>query len=473
MTKQDLGKKMKLEDLNRRLKKECLRIDHTNQKIEEGVDFEEEKRLEARKDGIFSQISVLSQEIEALETEIEQYQLSDRVSTLATVVQDEDDSIIQQAYQALREHWHTEIPSIMPRFDQGTEAEWVTELERLGASQDGRYSGLESFIAHLWHLASEPLLSRLRQWGQNYYPDRNWADLHQTIQTQLSERARHFQPAIFIKISPAEERTTQAHNQPHYRLEAWLIEDIDLYKTEGKRRRGFKPLIKAETPEAEPFSIESLEEKIQSLLGQWIKRAKQMLMDCEKDPEFYVFLPKELLDTPVDQWPLTTSSCLGHTYSVILCCLDRIDYPTASIGGWRRYWKRYENAAGEIARDVFIECNGSDIVAVRAAIETIEASDGAVGLHLTHAPSAEALDLIAEELWIVGLPLLFWGRCDEPTINNAHALDIILQKKSLDELAETLKTERRQSRSNTPECGIGHHLSLLRDNPSLIYPLSA
>jgi hypothetical protein len=471
MTKRDLGKEMKIADLKRRIERERLRIVEINQKIEEGVDFEKEQKLEARKDGIFKKISALNQELEALETETE-HQPPDRVSTLATVVQDADDSTIQQAYQALKGHWHTEIPSTMPRSDQRTEAEWVTELERLGASQEGSYSGLESFIAHLWHLASDPLLSRLGQWGQSYYPDRNWADLHQTIQMQLSERAKCFQPAIFIKISPEEERTVYAHNQPHYRLGAWLIDDIDTYKTQGKRRRGYQSLITAETPEAEPFSIESLEEKIQSLLGRWIKRTRQMPMECENDPEFYVFLPKELLGTPVDQWPLSQNICLGHTYSVV-CCSDRIDYPTASIGEWRQYWERYENAAGEIARDVFIECNGSDMLAVRTAIETIETSDGAVGLHLTNAPSAEMLALIAEELWVIGLPLLFWGRCDEPRINNAEALDTILQRKRLDELAETLKSARRQSRSNTPECDIGHHLSLLRDNPSLIYPLSA
>ncbi|PZO48734.1 MAG: hypothetical protein DCF15_17630 [Phormidesmis priestleyi] len=198
-------------------------------------------------------------------------------------------------------------------------------------------------------------------------------------------------------------------------------------------------------------------------------------MECEKDPEFYVFLPKELLDTAVDQWPLTSSGCLGHTYSVVLCCSDRIDYPTASIGGWQRYWKRHENAAGQTARDVFIECDGRDMSAVMSAIKTIEASSDAIGLHLINAPSAETLDLIAEELWIVGLPLMLWGRCDEVKINNAQALDTILQKKSLNELAETLKAERYQSRNpgNTPECHIGHHLSLLRDNPLLIYPLSA
>jgi hypothetical protein len=476
MTKRDLGKEMKLEDLKRRVEKERRRIASINQKIEEGVDFEEEGKLEARKNSIFEEISKLSEEIAELEIEIEQqhhHQPPDRANSLATIVQDTDDLTIQQAYRALRAHWHTEIPATMPRSDQRTDVQWVTDLERLGASQDGSYSGLESFIAHLWQSASAPLLNQLEQWGQNHYPNRNWAELHQAVQTQRLELAEGFQPAIFVKLSPAEERTVQTNNQPHYRLEAWLIEDIDTYKTKGKRRRGFEALITAETPEAEPFPIESLEEKIQALLGKWIRYTRAILMDCERDPEFYVFLPKELLETAVDQWPLTTRGCLGHTYSVVLCCLDRVDYPTASLGGWKQYWQRYENAAGEIARDVFIECNGSDILAVRAAIDTIEASDVAVGLYLTDAPSAETLDLIAEELWMVGLPLLFWGRCDSPAINNAQALDTILQIASLDELAETLKSKRYASRSNAPEYDIGYHLSLLSDNPRLIYPLSA
>ena len=474
MAKRDPGKEMKLEDLKRRLEKERQRVEAINQKIDEGVDFEEEEKLETRKDNTFQKISALNKEIEALEQEIDQPASANGANALAAVLQNADNLVIQQAYQALSAHWHMDIPAAIPLSEQRTEIDLVAELDRLGASKDGRYSGLESFIAHLWHIASEPLLSELRQWGQHYYPDRNWADLYQTIQAQLLERAKRFQPAIFIKISPAEERTTQSvHNQPHYRLEAWLIEDIDAYQAKGKRRKGFKPLIKAETSEAEPFPITAIEEKIQTLLGQWIKRTRQVLMECEKDPDFYVFLPKEILDTAVDQWPLTSNSCLGHTYSVVLCCSERFDYPAAPRGRWRHYWERYEKASEKIARDVFVECDGSNVSAVRAAIEKIEASNNVIGLHLTNAPSAKTLSLIAEELWIVGLPLMLWGRCDELKINNAQELDTILQKKSLDALSETIRTERRQSRADSPECHIGHHLSLLKDNPSLIYPLSA
>ena len=66
VTKQDLGKEMKLKDLKRKLAKAQQRVDYINKKIDEGVDFEEEGKLETRKDGIFQQISELDEEIEQL-----------------------------------------------------------------------------------------------------------------------------------------------------------------------------------------------------------------------------------------------------------------------------------------------------------------------------------------------------------------------------------------------------------------------
>jgi hypothetical protein len=62
-----LGEQLKLEDLKRRVEKERLRIDSINQKNDEGVDFEEEKKLGTRKDGIFKEISTLDEQIKRLE----------------------------------------------------------------------------------------------------------------------------------------------------------------------------------------------------------------------------------------------------------------------------------------------------------------------------------------------------------------------------------------------------------------------
>ena len=62
-----LGNQLKLEDRKRKLKKEKERLKVIDRKIAEGVDFEEEGKLETRKDGIFQRINALEKEIEQLE----------------------------------------------------------------------------------------------------------------------------------------------------------------------------------------------------------------------------------------------------------------------------------------------------------------------------------------------------------------------------------------------------------------------
>ncbi|MEM9092856.1 MAG: CHAT domain-containing protein [Cyanobacteria bacterium P01_F01_bin.53] len=62
-----LGKQLKLEDRKRKLEKERKRLEAIDQKIAEGVDFEEEEKLENRKNGIYQKIDALSQEIKRLE----------------------------------------------------------------------------------------------------------------------------------------------------------------------------------------------------------------------------------------------------------------------------------------------------------------------------------------------------------------------------------------------------------------------
>ncbi|PZO48735.1 MAG: hypothetical protein DCF15_17640 [Phormidesmis priestleyi] len=62
-----LGVQLKLEDRQRKLKKLQERLQVIDQKIVQGVDFEEEPKLEARKDGIYQEITKLEAEINRLE----------------------------------------------------------------------------------------------------------------------------------------------------------------------------------------------------------------------------------------------------------------------------------------------------------------------------------------------------------------------------------------------------------------------
>ena len=62
-----LGGKLKLADRQQKLEKLKKRLQVIDQKIAEGVDFEEETKLETRKDGIYQEITNLEAEITRLE----------------------------------------------------------------------------------------------------------------------------------------------------------------------------------------------------------------------------------------------------------------------------------------------------------------------------------------------------------------------------------------------------------------------
>ncbi|NEQ53525.1 MAG: toll/interleukin-1 receptor domain-containing protein [Leptolyngbya sp. SIO3F4] len=61
------GEQLKLQDRKDKLAKLHKRLEKIDRKIDEGVDFEEEEKLETRKNNIFQEIDEISKEIQALE----------------------------------------------------------------------------------------------------------------------------------------------------------------------------------------------------------------------------------------------------------------------------------------------------------------------------------------------------------------------------------------------------------------------
>ena len=465
MSSRNVELEYKLADRQRKLEKLQERLLFIEQKIAEGVDFEEEKKLEARKDGIFEKIGILEVEIKAIKSELKTSSLEMQDHELLTILQpDSMQQEIQRAYQATVSLWPTPAP-----LTTTSPAEMLRELTRLGQSDEG-YSAIESFIAHLWEAASQELLRQLKPWGESYFSGRNWSVLYDQIQSKLMEKVENLKPAILVNIRLAEELTTQLGNQPNYCLEAWLINDIEIYQEKSGARLtgGCSRLIMPGTPEAEPFVIDEINSKIQPLLNQWIDQAQR---SCKKDPEFYVFVSKDLIQIAVDTWLLDAKKCLGHHYPVVVCCSDRRggSYP---IGDWYRFWEKHGTCAARPAQEAFIEGSDQELDNLIDALEAAKDDDTIMGLKLNTAPSPENLAVIFDELLMAGLPLALWSRCDYVGIQNAQELAKILEDSSLGNLSIAIKKKRYEARrpKNTPECHIGHHLSLLKDNPELPLP---
>ena len=449
--------------------------------IEEATDIDIKKSYQLRKDRLFNDVDRVEQEIRDAQGVLRQQSAQSEVRRLLEILKADESylELIQQAYEAMASRWSGYVPAVSTKDGyKDYLVNLVSELQRLGDSRSG-YSALESFVANLVHLSKDPeLLAALNQWGSR---TQSWNTLYTKIQTSVAERVKSFNPAILVKLNLAEQAQSQSNNQRHCRLEAWLIEDLETYQNE---QTGYHSLVVAETAISKPFPLDEIEAHLQPLLKRWLEEKKRLLGSCKQDPEFYVFLPLELLPLAVDAWPLDDSDSpqrLGHSYPVILCCLDRFENDVYPIEDWHNSWTEHNACLARKAREVFIEGSHQDVGTFIDALDALEAEDTdktIVGWKVNTSPCSTSLEECCEEykeffeeLLFLGVPLAFWSRCNESGIDNAKELDKLLRVSPLGQLPKTIKTQRVRGRRRSPACCISHHLSLLRDNPSLKLPV--
>ncbi|MGF1569411.1 MAG: hypothetical protein ACFCVD_15305 [Nodosilinea sp.] len=426
------------------------------------------RQLEEELDQVFKEIDRVSADIKKSEAKQQEQTARNSTNQLVSLLDpyaDQDE--IQQAYQATLRHWPTVVNPHVTR-----SAERVRELNRIGPGPRD-YTALEEFIACLIRQSNiTELIIALNRWGQQHYPKRDWLNLY----TQIDQaRCEEYQPAILIVVTLAEEATTQASNEPHYQLKGWLIEDIATYR---HQRTGYHPLLTAEATWAEPFRADDLEKMVLALINHGLTETNRRCEGCTNEAEFHIFLPKVLMHLAVDQWPVDTNRQppvrLGHNHTVVVRCADRYAASYRRGPTWRRLWKRHEECCTNTADSCFVSWLGNwdDLVDI---LNTATDAEDILGLKCIAAPDLAELETVVDEFLESGLPLAIWGRCNLPTILNEKELDTILQAATLGDLPRQVYQKRRESRNwrNTPDSHIGHHLFLLRDDPTLVPPKSA
>ncbi len=381
---------------------------------------------------------------------------------------------IQQIYQNTLLHWPVKVKQNVDDVQS-----IVNELNKI-AQGSLTYSALDEFIANLFHeISDDNVVNDLTQWGQEYCQSRDWLSLYKQIQESQNKRLENAQPAIFITITRSDEASTQSQDgETYYQLESWLIEDIDTYQT---KKTGFYSLLAAGCQDNIPCLLENLLQNITRLLNGFITEQLKHCQGCENYPQIHVFLPIELMHLGVDAWSLDPTSkppeYLGHDYLVFIHCGNRYDGTYRKEPSWRKIWKRQQALLQDFVLNVFIAVHDSDINNLRDILDDYVKPESAdskvVGLYVTDVP----IDVkrLLEDVLDVGLPISIWCRKDLPDKSHKTQIEDLLKASYLGDLPTKVKEKRHETRKtkNTEVNHIGHHLSLLWDDPHFYPPKSA
>ncbi len=454
-------------------------LDQDYKKVKEQKRVEQDgptqNKLERQIKQIGQQMDEWQQKIDQLQEERQRQSVHIALNTLIDILRTHESQLelIIQAYQQTVSHW-----SVPVRPDTKTVETIINELERIVQGQSS-YTAREEFIAHVVYQTSEPFLSNdLNQWGAQHRAGINWLQLHTQIQGVQNKRLENAQPAILVTIVRSDEASTQAQEgETHYQTNAWLIEDIETYRSQ---KTGYHSLLASDCPEAAPCLLENLLQKITDLLNHFLVEQRRVCEYCQNYPQVHVFLPLELMHLGVDVWLLNSVTnrrpeYLGHDHVVVIRCANRYDRNYRKGPSWLNLWKRHQNLLEESATDVFVLGHDKDLDELMDILEgAVQPDSKVVGLRVNQAPLN--IEELCYELLDSGLPLAIWPRCDNLlTLSPKTELSNLLDACCLNQLPATVQGKRYETRKkkNSPDCHIGHHLSLLWDDPYLVPPKSA
>jgi len=455
-----IGSHPKLEYLQSKRSGLENQIKKVQAELEVGTDVTIKDQYEKRLSLLFEELEKVDQDIVDCQTKIQGKSINDLIQILHSSDNPLQIDIVRAAYlNVLRQRgWKNQHHPTTPN-------EMITQLFKIPEGQFG-YGAPEEFVAHVViNLQDGGLISALQRWGERQL-GQGWADLLKQVQQQI-QPAQQTQPALLIAISRGDEASTQSQSDTYYQIKAWLIRDTQDYQA---HRQGISPIIIAGMTGDETYAQVDLPHELPNLISQFLVESNHLF---DSDPELHICLPVELMNHDVDLWKLDDGGpvkpFLGRRYRVVLRCTERWSRSYKQEKMWKQKWERHKSLLEKIACDAFIEGDDDDLEALYYDLleETV------VGLKVKQAPTAVGINSLFGVLLQAGTPIAIWGRSNLQSTTNDIEFARVLGLCQLSNLLHTVKEERQKARRASADAHIGHHLSLLWDDPYLVPPKSA
>ncbi len=315
------------------------------------------------------------------------------------------------------------------------------------------------------------------------------ADIRERLQGWLNQRFGNAQPLLdeaqrILDQHQAEHATdVPSHLLIYVRDEspdarfvsALFIRDANQYKI-GSDEGGEPVQAPGKDPFNEKVTIDTLPALIRACLDEVLGLGARRLM-------LHLILPLNWLHQACDRWPYADCSedpvlaLLKETPVRIgeqLCCAvritERLTPKMLKLFGesWQNKWDKLLSLKSGETCPAFVPGDG---VALETKLKAKLMRSTSVGLKLSTVYEESQYPQLFVILIVTGTPVALWLRTDQwaNTVSTETALDQLLNCR-ISTLPEAIKQARADAVGESEDAHIGHHLSFLWDDPTLIPP---
>ncbi len=285
----------------------------------------------------------------------------------------------------------------------------------------------------------EDAANNLQKWGKQNA--NNFLALLTQIQNdRVSIKEQEKLPTYLIILLD----TSKQHRNQRYFVSAWFIPDGRKDKFDFRTGKGYK-CLEIQEQEEDTFKLK----EIPSVVEEFFKQINTKYMTDYSDlPIIMFFLPFKLLNEPVDSWRIGKFP-LGSLYDVVIRSCGRLKnygFRGVWIDKWQSLQQNTNTFISHDCQKLFSELKKIDTIGLKSVLPLDEK--------------------IIEYLDNTATPVAIWLRDGYKNINSEAELDVLLES-VIARLPETV-TQKRAEAVDIKEIHIGHHLSLLWEDPFLL-----
>ncbi|MDJ0698184.1 effector-associated domain EAD1-containing protein [Mastigocoleus sp. MO_188.B34] len=290
----------------------------------------------------------------------------------------------------------------------------------------------------------------LRQWCEDNFND--FSQLLEQIKNerlQREEQKKNTSSDLIVILRPSQQY------KKSYLIKAWFIPNGEPGKSNPETGEGYIPV----TPEEEGHK--KFEEKeIANLLTFCFHQVYQEPTFSRDRMSIEFFLPYELLNQPIDDWKIADEgyppSPIGIEYKVIVRSYKRLNEYI-----YRNDWEYKWNNFKQFPCSKCFVC-GDDCCSDKLYSKLLD--KGIAVCKLIKPPSQEIFKFIDRS----AIPVALWIREELQNLDTQGEIDKLFES-SIIQLPERVKEKRLQA-ARDKRTHVGHHISLLWENPYILPP---